>query len=145
MKKKWMSLLLTGCIAASMLPAAAFAADVETPETSASEQVQSTEAGATVVDHGSCGDNLNWILYSDGALNVIGTGEIGDLYGSEHWKPYKSQIKTVVLSDGVTGIGAYAFDGCKNMTSVTIGSGVKSIGYRAFSYCSSLTLSLIHI
>ena len=150
MKKKWMSLLLTGCIAASMLPAAAFAADVETPETSASEQVQSTEtsaseqvqsteAGATVVDHGSCGDNLNWILYSDGALNVIGTGEIGDLYGSEHWKPYKSQIKTVVLSDGVTGIGAYAFDGCKNMTSVTIGSGVKSIGYRAFSYCSSLT------
>jgi hypothetical protein len=39
----------------------------------------------------------------------------------------------------VTGIGAYAFDGCINLTSITIGNGVTSIGEGAFYYCARLT------
>lgn len=39
----------------------------------------------------------------------------------------------------VTGIGKWAFSGCRSLTSVTIGSSVTSIGDLAFSDCDSLT------
>ena len=39
----------------------------------------------------------------------------------------------------VTRIGSYAFDGCKDLTSVTLPEGVESIGYEAFEDCYYLT------
>jgi hypothetical protein len=38
------------------------------------------------------------------------------------------------IPNSVTSIGAYAFGGCANLTSITIGSGVTSIGYSAFFF-----------
>lgn len=49
-----------------------------------------------------------------------------------------SGIKTVVLSNNVTSIGAYAFRGCSELTSITIPDSVTSIGSSAFYGCSSL-------
>jgi hypothetical protein len=40
---------------------------------------------------------------------------------------------------GIRGIGAYAFSGCRGLTSVTIPDGVTSIGSYAFDGCSGLT------
>ena len=48
------------------------------------------------------------------------------------------EIKDLVIPEGVTGIGDYAFWGCDGLTSVTIPNSVTSIGYRAFSGCSDL-------
>ena len=48
-------------------------------------------------------------------------------------------IKTVVLSNGVTSIGDYAFFNCSKITSITIPESVTSIGDCAFYNCSSLT------
>ena len=45
----------------------------------------------------------------------------------------------VVIPDGVTSIGDYAFSGCSGLTSVTIPESVTSIGERAFYNCSGLT------
>ncbi len=48
-------------------------------------------------------------------------------------------VTELVIPEGVTSIGDYAFYGCTSLTSVTIGSGVTSIGDYAFYYCTSLT------
>ena len=48
-------------------------------------------------------------------------------------------ITNVVISDGVTSIGAQAFAYCSRLTSVTIPDSVMSIGWGAFSWCSGLT------
>ena len=48
-------------------------------------------------------------------------------------------IADLVIPDGVTSIGNYAFDGCSLLTSITIPDSVTSIGNYAFDGCSSLT------
>ena len=90
---------------------------------------------------GTCGENLTWKLTDDGVLTISGTGAMWD-YGTiseTPWKSYRSSITCVVIGDGVTSIGSYAFGSCYNMTEVSIGSAVTSIGSRAFQGCNKLT------
>ncbi len=47
-------------------------------------------------------------------------------------------VTDLVIPDGVTSIGYYAFYNCDSLQSVTIPSGVTSIGHDAFSECTSL-------
>ena len=49
----------------------------------------------------------------------------------------------VVIPDGVTSIGSYAFNNCTGMTSVTIPNSVTEIGDDAFWGCTSLTSVVI--
>ena len=92
-----------------------------------------------VVDSGTCGDNLTWTLYDDGELLITGTGAMYDYgYGVSPWYDYRSSIKSVNISDSVTAIGDYTFQGCTNLISVTIGNGVTTIGNYAFFECYSL-------
>ena len=49
------------------------------------------------------------------------------------------EITDLVILDGVTSIGNYAFYNCSGLTSITIPDGVTSIGASAFDGCSSLT------
>ena len=48
-------------------------------------------------------------------------------------------VTTLVIPDGVTNIGRYAFYGCSSITSVTIPSSVTSIGDGAFYGCINIT------
>ena len=87
-------------------------------------------------------DNLTWTLDADGTLTISGTGAMKDYSSSEgNQSPVRknSNVKKVVIEDGVTSIGSYAFASCNNLTSITISNSVTSIGERAFAYCSSLT------
>ena len=47
--------------------------------------------------------------------------------------------KNSTIPNSVTGIGYYAFAGCRGLTSITIPNSVTSIGYGAFENCSGLT------
>lgn len=51
----------------------------------------------------------------------------------------KTEIVNLVISSGVTSIGAYAFQDCSSLTSVTIPNSVTNIPYSTFRGCSSLT------
>jgi len=48
-------------------------------------------------------------------------------------------ISDLVIPDGVTGIGAYAFYNCDCLRSVSIPDSVETIGNYAFSYCANIT------
>ena len=50
-----------------------------------------------------------------------------------------SEVKDLVIPDGLTSISDRAFEGCSGLTSVTIGNSVNTIGDNAFSGCSGLT------
>ena len=84
-----------------------------------------------------------WSLDSEGLLTISGEGEMDDWEGGDYapWAYYDydimsivipNDIKSVIISEGVTSIGASAFWGCHNLTEVTISSSVFSIGEGAF-------------
>ena len=84
-------------------------------------------------------DNLTWKLYEDGTLNISGKGAM-KAYDSDDSPATqkKDSVKTVVIEDGVTSIGDYAFWNCTGLTSISIPNNVTSIGNSAFESCSQL-------
>ena len=102
---------------------------------------------ASVIDSGTCGDDLTWTLDDEGVLTISGTGDMYDysyIWNEEDPYPWEANdnyksIKEVVISSGVTSIGDFAFCDCENLTSVVIPDSVTSIGYYSFDFCSSLT------
>ena len=88
---------------------------------------------------GTCGANLKWKLTDEGVLTITGTGEMQN-WEDRHARPWSpnSNIKQVIIGDGVTTIGDYAFALCSSLTSVTIPNSVTTIGNDAFSWCQAL-------
>lgn len=90
---------------------------------------------------GSCGPNVTYTYVSStNTLTIQGSGVMNDYKNSSDvpWYSYRSNIKTVVIENGVTSIGNSAFYGCSSLTSVNIPNGVTSIGDKAFTGCSKL-------
>jgi len=95
---------------------------------------------------GTTGD-CTWTLSDDLVLTISGNGAMGNnsieyspsqgLYISK--APWGVNIKSVVIEDGVTSIGTYAFYGSTRLTSVDISDSVTSIGVSAFYGCTGLT------
>ena len=104
-----------------------------------------TANAATLVNAGTCGDNLTWTLDDEGTLKIYGAGTMKNYTSSSAapWYSLKSSITKVEIDQGVTSIGNYAFYGCSNLTSITISDSVTSIGSSAFYDCSNLTSVVI--
>ena len=100
-------------------------------------------AYADTLTTGKCGKNVTYSLdTSTGVLTINGEGDMEN-YNYNNYKnnPFykKSNIKTVIIKNGVTSIGDYTFRDCTSLKSVTIPDSVISIGYYAFDGCTSLT------
>lgn len=68
-------------------------------------------------------DNITWEIV-DGVLTVSGTGSISS--SPWYWNGRES-ITSIVVNEGITYIGDYAFSSCTNLTSVSLPSTVTEI------------------
>ena len=105
--------------------------------------VQSANAD-TLIDSGSCGDNLSWELTDTGTdiiLIIRGAGEMYD-YDLESatppWFTQRESITNVIVEENVTSIGAHAFDGCIMLSKAEIPNSVVVIDETSFTSCDSL-------
>ncbi|MGM9585614.1 MAG: leucine-rich repeat domain-containing protein [Faecousia sp.] len=83
---------------------------------------------------GSCGEGLTWTL-ENYTLTVTGSGEMED---GCPWADYKTKIENVVLTGGVTKVGADNFSGCDRLETVDFGDALVEIGDKAFYGCEDI-------
>ena len=107
-------------------------------------------AGHTVVDgictlckvYGTCGNQLTW-SYDSAAetLTISGTGRMEKYTSTQTapWYSYREAIKNIVIEDGVTILGAYAFAECTALTGIALPPSITSMEKNAFLNCTSLT------
>ena len=102
-------------------------------------------------DSGSCGEDLTWTLSPDGVLTISGTGSMTD-YDGEYgntaaapristapWAVHADRIRRLVIEEGVTSVGRYAFCGLTALTAVTLPDSLSAIDWGAFQDCRGLT------
>ena len=116
MKKRLLAVGLVFIMTISLLPAAAFA-----------------EFGDTSGECGAYGYELIWAIDGNGNLSIAGTGPMDDFgISEERWGG--NDIKRVVISEGVTKIGRYAFYQCEDLQNIIIPDSVTEIGSEAFEW-----------
>ena len=82
-------------------------------------------------------NNQIWYTSSDG--NIVTPYKTNVFGATIKSNTYVNGKGTITFDGDVTTIGAYAFKGCDNLTSVTIPDSVTKIGTYAFNDCYSLT------
>ena len=90
---------------------------------------------------GTHGTGVTWELEGT-TLTISGTGamkDCGSVISLPSWNGEADRIRTVVIEEGITTIGNYAFYGLKNLTGITIPASVWKIGENAFWSCTALT------
>lgn len=99
--------------------------------------IDGTEKDNTI--SGSAG-KIKWTLNRlTRVLKVDCVGVMPDFSGVDTpWNNIKTYIKSVVLPEGLTTIGSYAFQDCTNLTNINIPETVTKIGAFAFNRCYSL-------
>ncbi len=88
----------------------------------------------------SCGTDVTAVLDEGiGVMTLTGNGEMTEVPWSSWDSPVPEQIRSVVVSKGVTSIKGHAFENCSYLTSVVLPDGLKDIGFYAFKDCPLLT------
>lgn len=79
-------------------------------------------------------ESISYSLDSNGVLTISGEGKLGGFSQSSYPDIYllRNNIKKVVISEGITDIGSYAFQYMQNLTEVYISSTVNDIGTHIF-------------
>ncbi len=97
---------------------------------------------------GTCGKNVKYSISDDGVLTIRGTGAMNNFtYKNDisdcPWHGVRYALKKIVVEEGVTSIGSYAFSFDVHVTDVTFPSSLKTIGNDAFYGCYGLTSVVI--
>lgn len=137
MKKRLLSMILALGMMLTILPVNAITAWAE---------------NGKIIQSGNCGNNVTYDLTQNNddttnptyTLTIKGNGEMADfkesdMEGRAPWIAQKEKITAVTIENGVTYVGAYAFDHCKKLTQITIHAQLDSIGKGAFRDCEGLT------
>jgi len=82
-----------------------------------------------------CGDSCEYVLYTNGDLEINGTGYVNT--SPDYIE--KKMIKKVTVSEGITGISDSFFDDCVNMTQIYLPSTMTGSHGSLFENCSSLS------
>lgn len=94
-------------------------------------------AAAAAAESGSCGENVTWQLDETGTLTISGSGDMQDYESREApWYNGNWRIGSLVIGEGVTSIGSYAFEDCKNLIGAVLPGTLKKIGEYAFWNCA---------
>lgn len=90
---------------------------------------------------GDCGDGVTWEL-TGSVLRISGKGAMANYkeFSLAPWAEYAQQIGSVIVEDGVTTVGSYAFFCLENVTAASLADSVKDVGEFAFFQCSALSL-----
>lgn len=92
---------------------------------------------------GTCGENVTWSIDREAwTLYISGTGAMTDYGYSDSqkapWSDYGQYIGHVVIGEGVTTIGDFAFRDLATTLDFTLPEGIESIGMSAFWRCASM-------
>ena len=104
---------------------------------SAGSSLTGGECGVIDYANGLDGSQMTWEL-NDGVLTISGTGAMRYYLPKESPWYNRSDIVSVVIENGVTSIGDFAFQDCCWLTDVHIPDGVDQIGSEVFWNCASL-------
>ena len=116
MKKRMTAILLSMIMLISLLPISAMAAA-----------------------EGKWGENLVWKLDAEGTLTISGEGTMAEVVDTaDAWQKYSSDIKIIIIEEGVVNISANSFRNCINVTEVRIPASVSYIEDYAFEGCKAL-------
>ncbi len=118
-------------------------------------EVSSSQPDGPDLADDACGQKLTWRI-EDKQLIVSGSGAMFDYEMSEApWAHTSSKIDTLVLPEGITSIGNYAFENMTSLKTVRVASnlnyyeqtsaantlpkGLQTIGVKSFAKCTGLT------
>ena len=150
LKRKLTAAILSVLLATSSFTAAPVSVAAATTEADggiganeAADKVGATEGYSEDEEEPTSGvtGDCTWELDEEGTLTISGNGSMESYDEYSHrpeWR-WGYNVRKVIISNGVTTIGSYAFSGCDNLKSITIPDSVTSIGSRAFSQCTGLT------
>lgn len=168
MKKRFVSLLVAACMIFALLPVSAITAFAEEPvltgycgaDSSYDSQTYNYSVEYKNIERtftGTYYSNAIWTLTPNGEnaykLTISGTGAMGDLKGWAFGNPWNfeliQKLKVTVdnvyyavteleIADGITEIGAHAFEAHRAITHVALPQSVTKIGEKSFNYCTGM-------
>ncbi|MBO4250641.1 MAG: leucine-rich repeat protein [Paludibacteraceae bacterium] len=83
-------------------------------------------------------DALSWDLSYDGVLTISGYGAMPDYQSGNAtpWTKYNDEVLRIMVTEGVTRVGAHSFDACENKKEVYLPMSLLSIGDYGFGVCA---------
>ena len=85
--------------------------------------------------------DIAWHIENN-TLYISGKGVVPTtMFGARSaWNDYRALFHTVVIEDGITGVGQNVFIAYKNLSSLTIGEDVKDLAPNSFNSCKNLSV-----
>lgn len=143
-------------LAAAMLLGTPSALAAQVPAAFLEQENSISAPGVALVRSGKCGEAVNWGLGADNVLYIYGSGPMNDFSTNEGSRaPWAeellaaspdglSTIQAVQVCEGVTKLGAFAFNNAGSayytgLTSITLPDSLQEVGRRALYGCKALS------